>query len=366
MYKLTESPFQVSLTTIMWALPWSIFGGFIGTLSSQYNNKHLMIAGRTISIVSISILFLFSLTGNLNTIVVYITLFFNGIGVVVDFPSKRMLMLDILGREFIVRGNAIESLLWQFSKLIGPLLTGLFLTYLSDTYALLLMVGFFIIPLVTAIMLEYTPPESDTSNSKKISIKDYYNLISNNKIVLVVCSITIVMNLFMFPQQSMTPFIAVDVLGRSSTFSSIIIATEAIGAMITGIALFGFNVKKIGLIFALFTSISLFGLFIYSFSENYILSLGLIMFVGMGITGFASTQASIVQLSTTNRERPLAMGLLSICIGSSPVGAFLYGTIAENYGAQLTVRFLPLSGLIILVTIVLLTNIIHKVTSDNN
>jgi hypothetical protein len=60
------------------------------------------------------------------------------------------------------------------------------------------------------------------------------------------------------------------------------------------------------------------------------------------------------------------MGLLSICIGSSPVGAFLYGTIAENYGAQLTVRFLPLSGLIILITIVLLTKIIHKVTSDNN
>ena len=56
MYKLTESPYKVSLATIMWSLPWSIFGGFIGTLSLQYNNKHLMIAGRTISIVSISIL----------------------------------------------------------------------------------------------------------------------------------------------------------------------------------------------------------------------------------------------------------------------------------------------------------------------
>jgi len=365
MYKLTESPFQVSFANIMWSLPWSIFGGFIGTLSSKYNNKQLMIVGRTISIVAITILFIFSITENLSVNVVYITLFLHGIGTVIDFPSRRMLMLDILGREFIVRGNAIESFLWQLSKLIGPLLAGLFLIYLSDSYGILLMLGFLTIPLITTIMIKYTPPETDITKSEKVTIKDYYNLIKNNKIVLVICSGTIIMNLFMFPQQSMTPFIAVDVLGRSSNFSSIIIAVEAVGAMITAILLFGFNIKKIGLIFALFSGISLFGLFIYSFSENYILSLGIILFVGLGIAGFGATQASVVQLSTNRKERPLAMGLLSICIGSSPIGSFLYGTIAENYGAQLTVRFLPVSGLIILIIVILLTNIIHKVNSDN-
>ena len=365
MYKLTESPFQVSFANIMWSLPWSIFGGFIGTLSSKYNNKQLMIAGRIISIVAITILFIFSITENLSVNVVYITLFFHGIGTVIDFPSRRMLMLDILGREFIVRGNAIESFLWQLSKLIGPLLAGLFLIYLSDSYGILLMLGFLTIPLITTIMIKYTPPETNISKSEKVTIKDYYNLIKNNKIVLVICSGTIVMNLFMFPQQSMTPFMAVDVLGRSSNFSSIIIAVEAVGAMITAIILFGLNIKKIGLIFALFSAISLFGLFVYSFSENYILSLGIILFVGVGIAGFGATQASVVQLSTNRKERPLAMGLLSICIGSSPIGSFLYGTIAENYGAQLTVRFLPVSGLIILIIIILITNIIHKVNSDN-
>jgi len=365
MYKLTESPFQVSFANIMWSLPWSIFGGFIGTLSSKYNNKQLMIVGRTISIVAITILFIFSITENLSVNVVYITLFLHGIGTVIDFPSRRMLMLDILGREFIVRGNAIESFLWQLSKLIGPLLAGLFLIYLSDSYGILLMLGFLTIPLITTIMIKYTPPETDITKSEKVTIKDYYNLIKNNKIVLVICSCTIIMNLFMFPQQSMTPFIAVDVLGRSSSFSSIIIAVEAVGAMITAILLFGFNIKKIGLIFALFSGISLFGLFIYSFSENYILSLGIILFVGLGIAGFGATQASVVQLSTNRKERPLAMGLLSICIGSSPIGSFLYGTIAENYGAQLTVRFLPVSGLIILIIVILITNIIHKVSSDN-
>ena len=197
-------------------------------------------------------------------------------------------------------------------------------------------------------------------------MNDYFNLIKNNKIVLAVCAGTIIMNLFMFPQQSMAPFIAVEVLGRSAEFSSIIIAVEAVGAMITGMFIFGMNIKKIGLIFAVFSAISLFGLFIYSFSENYILSLGIILLVGFGIAGFGATQASVVQLSTNNNERPLAMGLLSICIGTSPIGSFLYGTIAESYGAQLTVRALPITGFIIFVAIILITNVMHTVSSEKN
>ena len=366
MYKLTGSPFQVTFANIMWSLPWSIFGGFIGTLASKYNNKQLMIVGRAISIIAIAILFIFSLTENLNVTVVYITLFFHGIGTVIDFPSRRMLMFDILGNEFIVRGNAVESFLWQFSKLIGPLLAGLFLTLLSDAYGILLMIVFFVITLITTIMIDYSQPEEYKPKSQKITMKDYFNLIKNNKIVLAVCGGTIIMNLFMFPQQSMAPFIAVEVLGRSAEFSSIIIAVEAVGAMITGMFIFGMNIKKIGLIFAIFSAISLFGLFIYSFSENYILSLGIILLVGFGIAGFGATQASVVQLSTNNNERPLAMGLLSICIGTSPIGSFLYGTIAESYGAQLTVRALPITGFIIFVAIILITNVMHTVTSEKN
>jgi hypothetical protein len=273
-------------------------------------------------------------------------------------------MYDILGSEFIVRGNAVESFLWQFSKLIGPLLAGLFLTFLSDSYGILLMIVFFVITLITTIMIDYTQPEAYKPKSQKITIKDYSNLIKNNKIILVVCSGTIIMNLFMFPQQSMAPFMAVEVLGRSAEFSSVIIAVEAVGAMITGMFIFGMNIKRIGIIFAVFSAISLFALFIYSFSENYILSLGIILIVGFGIAGFGATQASVVQLSTNNNERPLAMGLLSICIGSSPIGSFLYGTIAESYGAQLTVRALPITGFTIFVAIILITNVMHTVSSE--
>ena len=365
MYELTESPIQVTFANVIWALPWSMIGGLAGNVASKYNDRKIMILGRSMSFIAMLILTTLSFLGYLNIFVVYITLFIHGTGVVIDFPAKRQLMLDILGREFIVRGNAVEAFFWQFSKLIGPLLAGLFLSLLSESYALVLLCFFLSLNLASIISIDYIYEGlSEDENSSKVKIRDYINLLKNNRAILVVCATTVLMNLFMFPQQSLSPFIAVEVLGRSSTFSSIILSSEAIGAIITSIGLLLLNTKRIGRVFSICSSLCLFFLFIYSFSNYYILSLIMVGFVGLGIAGFGSTQSSILQLTSSPKERGLAMGLLAICIGTSPIGSFLYGIVAETYGAQMTLRFLPITGLVLLLILIFSTKIIHKINTD--
>jgi DHA3 family macrolide efflux protein-like MFS transporter len=151
MYELTESPLQVTFANVLWALPWSIIGGFAGTIASKYNDKNTMIFGRLLSFSAMLSLSILSFLGYLNVFFVYITLFIHGSGVVIDFPAKRQLMLDILGRDYIVRGNAIEAFFWQFSKLIGPLLAATFLSFLNESFGLLLICVFLFINLVSII-----------------------------------------------------------------------------------------------------------------------------------------------------------------------------------------------------------------------
>ena len=364
MYELTDSPLKVTFANVLWSLPWSVLGGFAGRLSSKYNDKTIMVSARFLSLISMITLGLFSLFGYLNVTIVYITLFINGSGIVIDFPAKRQLMLDILGRNYIVKGNAIEGFMWQFSTLIGPLMAALFLSIFNVSSALFLICVFLFFNLLSAISVKYTYENLSVKNTKT-KIRDYIILLSKNKAVLAVCGITIIMNIFMFPSQSLIPFIAVEVLGKTSTFSSIIISTAAIGSIVTSISLLILNTKKIGLIFGFCTSLCLFFLFIYSFSTNYILSLFIYSIVGVGIAGFGATQASLIQLTTTSEERGIAMGILAMCIGSGPIGSFLYGIFAENYTAQLAMRYLPISGFFILLLIIFFTKVIHKITIDS-
>ena len=364
MYELTDSPLKVTFANVLWSLPWSVLGGFAGRLSSKYNSKTIMVSARFLSLISMITLGLFSLFGYLNVSIVYITLFINGSGIVIDFPAKRQLMLDILGRNYLVKGNAIEGFMWQFSTLLGPLMAALFLSIFNVSSALFLICVFLFFNLLSAISVKYTYENLSVKNTKT-KIRDYIILLSKNKAVLAVCGITIIMNIFMFPSQSLIPFIAVEVLGKTSTFSSIIISTAAIGSIITSIILLILNTKKIGLIFGFCTSLCLFFLFIYSFSTNYILSLFIYSIVGVGIAGFGATQASLIQLTTTSEERGIAMGILAMCIGSGPIGSFLYGIFAENYTAQLAMRYLPISGFFILLLIIFFTKVIHKITIDS-
>ena len=323
-----------------------------------------MVSARFLSLTSMITLGLFSLFGYLNVTIVYITLFINGSGIVIDFPAKRQLMLDILGRNYIVKGNAIEGFMWQFSTLLGPLMAALFLSIFNVSSALFLICVFLFFNLLSAISVKYRY-ENLSTKTTKTKIRDYIILLSKNKAVLSVCGITIIMNIFMFPSQSLIPFIAVEVLGKTSTFSSIIISTAAVGSIVTSISLLILNTKKIGLIFGFCTSLCLFFLFIYSFSTNYILSLFIYSIVGVGIAGFGATQASLIQLTTTSEERGIAMGILAMCIGSGPIGSFLYGIFAENYTAQLAMRYLPISGFFILLLIIFFTKVIHKITIDS-
>ena len=96
MYELTDSPLKVTFANVSWSLPWSLLGGFAGNLVSKHNNKSIMIIARLLSLISMISLALFSMLGYLNITIVYITLFLNGAGIVIDFPAKRQLMLDIL------------------------------------------------------------------------------------------------------------------------------------------------------------------------------------------------------------------------------------------------------------------------------
>tara|TARA_Y100001970_G_scaffold86714_1_gene109391 strand:- start:3181 stop:4287 length:1107 start_codon:yes stop_codon:yes gene_type:complete len=364
MYELTDSPLKVTFANVTWSLPWSLLGGFAGSLTSKYNDKTIMISARLLSLISMITLALFSMFDYMNVIIVYITLFINGSGIVIDFPAKRQVMLDILGRNYIVKGNAIEGFMWQFSTLFGPLLAALFLSIFSVSSALFLICMFLFLNLLSVISVKYTY-KNLSAKTHKTKIKDYIILLSKNKAVLAVCGITIIMNIFMFPSQSLIPFIAVEVLGQTSTFSSIIISTAAVGSIITSISLLILNTKKIGLIFGFCTSLCLFFLFIYSFSTYYILSLFIYAIVGIGIAGFGATQASLIQITTTSEERGMAMGILAMCIGSGPIGSFLYGIFAENYTAQLAMRYLPISGFFILLLIIFSTKVIHKITIDS-
>ena len=197
-YSCVSNKIKVTFANVLWSLPWSVLGGFAGRLSSKYNSKTIMVSARFLSLISMITLGLFSLFGYLNITIVYITLFINGSGIVIDFPAKRQLMLDILGRNYIVKGNAIEGFMWQFSTLLGPLMAALFLSIFNVSSALFLICVFLFFNLLSAISVKYAY-ENLSTKTTKTKIRDYIILLSKNKALDPTYGYEIVLGLYWDP-----------------------------------------------------------------------------------------------------------------------------------------------------------------------
>jgi MFS family permease len=90
----------------------------------------------------------------------------------------------------------------------------------------------------------------------------------------------------------------------------------------------------------------------FSFSSMWYLSLGLIVFVGMGSTVQMALGNSLIQYYTDAAYRGRVMSFFMLGFGLSSLGAFFAGILAEGIGAPWSVGSLAM--VLIVITIVLM------------
>ena len=114
------------------------------------------------------------------------------------------------------------------------------------------------------------------------------------------------------------------------------------------------SVRKLGLVYVMGASLMLCSLFIFSFSQDYIISIILLIFVGLGSSGFATMQIAIPLRVVNINERGRAMGSVALGIGASPIGVIAVGYLADEIGAQNALALSSSIGLLVVIVFVLL------------
>jgi len=74
---------------------------------------------------------------------------------------------------------------------------------------------------------------------------------------------------------------------------------------------------------------------VQSFSPGYLISLPIQFAFGIGESGFGTMQSTIVLLAAHERARGRVLGILSVCIGTNPLGALAVGFVTSYVGAPM-------------------------------
>ena len=362
----TDSAFSVGLVGFFGMVPFLVLGIFGGYLADVLDRKLLIAVTQFLNLISAVVMCILLAFGTVEYWYAYIAIIIPGIGWSLDMPSRRSLIMDIMGPQGLTNGVALDSVGMHTSKMIGPALAGALIAFtgVEGSYILLsivMSVGCFLFLRVNQPnrpnQLQKsvgTTPGINNSDKKRLANEVFSNLSEgfkyafSNQTIVAVIVITVFMNLLLFPYMQMVTVVSKNILHVGPLLMGILMASDGLGALV-GSTLIASRNKMLyhGRFFLYGSILSLIALTVFSMSTWYLLSLPLLLILGIGTSGFGTMQSAIVLLVSRPEIRGRALGVVTLAIGAGPIGSLVVGAVSEWIGPADALLFNSILGLLL-------------------
>jgi MFS family permease len=332
---LTDSPWHVALVGVSRSAPLLAFGLFAGLIADRTNRWVVILCTQAVNAVGTGVLLVLLLLGAIQPWHVLLVAFILGCSTILDMPSRRSLIYDLVGPQQVVSAMSLETINNTVGKFLGPLVGGLMIemTGFAGVYLLLMAVYLLALGLILQVRINLPAPPGTTQPIWQSLVSGIqYSL--HNRVVLGVLCITVIMNALAFSYVQILPVVARDHLRVGPGLMGLLASADGMGTLIGALLLAALgNLPYHGRIFALGALLELVSLLAFAASPWYALSFVLLLGVGLGNAGFSTMQSTIILLSAAPGMRGRAVGILGLCIGSTPLGLLELGAVAAVVGA---------------------------------
>ena len=345
--ELTDSPFLVSITFFLRFLP-MLFGLGLGVLAERLNRKHLMAGGLAIqATVSAALAFL-----TISDLIQYWHLalgsFLIGAVMASEFPVRRTMIGEVVSRTNVGRAISFEQTTNSLFRILGPFIGGVFLSTIGAQGGFLLGVVLYSVGIVVALSMKYSrPTASDQLAGPKTQVIEGIRYIRRSQVMIGTLGVTLIVNVFGFSYMSQQPIVAKQVLMVSDVLIGVLQSVEGAGAFIGAalIAVFA-RPRHYTRIYMWGSVLYLISIIIFSQSETYWVSLIILFFAGIGISGFATMQSAIMIYVASPEMRGRVLGSVAVFIGLGLLGQLGIGLLASILNPATAVLITASTGIV--------------------
>jgi MFS family permease len=339
--ELTNSPWQVALVGFCRSAPFLICGFVSGPLTDRLGRRKIILGAQLANFLCYVLLTLLLWSGQLALWHMYATALVLGSAWALDWPARRALLPDLIGKAQTVDAMLLENLAQSTSRIIGPSIAGALIAFFGPAGCYTVMMVLSGVALWNLRHLSQQPIARTSmrpSTSPWNLVAEGLRYVGHNQTILAVVLITLVMNLLYFPYMNLLSVFARDVLGQGPVGLGFLGAASGVGALL---GLFVINRLRHQVSGGWILTVGTFGmsicLLLFALSASYPFSWLMLLLAGIGQACFGIMQSSIILLAASDEMRSRAMGTLVLAIGSDPLGKLQTGFLAELYGVQLTV-----------------------------
>jgi len=349
-YQHTDSAFVVAMMTMLRLLPMGLFGAFLGAIAERTERRTALILV-TASMVATSLAL--AVLAHLHLLAVWhlaVASFINGIGWATDNPVRRVMIGEVVGAAQMGTAMSVDVGANNASRMVGPTIGGLLLASVGIDGVFTLSVVLYAIAVVAACRVRYRNSFAPTTAETVLArIAEGLRLVRGDRRLIGTLTVTVIYNVFGWPFTSMVPVIGQDQLGLGPEGIGILASMDGIGAF-AGAVLMAMFCRP-----SLYRHVYVTGVMLYLVMLTVFALVPLpaiagsaLLFTGLGGAGFSIMQATLVYLSAPPEMRSRILGVLSVCIGTGPVGFVALGWLADAIGAPWATAATGLAGLLMM------------------
>lgn len=348
-YQRTDSAFLVSMMTMLRLLPMGLFGVFLGALAERFDR------GRTLLVVVLlmsgtsAVLAVLDQAGQLQVWHLALASFINGCGWCTDNPVRRVMMGEVVGRERMGTAMSLDVGASNASRMVGPAVGGFLLAATGIQGAFVLSVLMYCTALWAALTIRSRIPRAAGSDAVLARIAEGLAFARTDKRLIGVLIVTVIYNIFAWPFTSMIPVIGRDRLHLGPEGVGLLATMDGIGAFVGALLLALWLTPRWygraylgGVVCYLLTVVT------FALLQSPVLAGAALLLTGLGGAGFATMQATLVYLAAPPEMRSRILGVLTVCIGTGPIGFVWLGWLADRIGADNATAVTGVLGLLAL------------------
>ncbi len=350
-FDLTGSAFDVTLMFVLRFLPLMLFGALAGSLAERFDRRVLVMAGLSVLAACSTTLGVLAALDELELWHVALGAFLNGIVWSGEMPLRRTMLADIAGDGRVAQAMGFDTATNNATRMLGPVAGGALLegVGISGAFFAGTALNLLSLMLMVRVRVDGFARSGAAPAGVLTALRDGFRYIRTNRPLVATLAVTVIFNVWGFPMASMVPVIGKEGLGLSAFPVGVLQSAEGLGALLGALGIAWFCRA------AWFRRLYVFGVasymaaaIVFAASPWFLLSGTILVAAGIGGACFSTMQSTLTYLGASPEMRNRAMGVLTICIGTGPIGFLHLGLLAEWLGASTAVTVIAVEGLVML------------------
>lgn len=336
-YDMTKSPLLLGLLGVAQFGPVLLLSLYAGVFVDRYPKKKILYLTQALLMLQAFIFALLVITGRGQYWHILILALIMGFANTLDMPARQSFVIELVGKEDLMSGIALNSAIVNLAKIVGPALAGVAITFLGMSTCFIIN-GFSFIAVLIGLFFVHTDYSGAKTQDRGIiaDITEGIKYIAERKVLWRAILAMLAVGTFAMNSDVITPVFASEVLHKQVSGYSSLLTAMGLGSFIAALVVSSRSNRGPDhhILYGSAAIVCLFYMLLGAV-HNFYISLLAFFIIGFFSVSFMTTVNSTIQLNSDDLHRGRAMSVYSLVfMGTTPIGNLFAGAVSEELGAN--------------------------------